>query len=161
MTLSARPPAAATGPPLQTDTSPSLEMLAGKLHSAAIHLLRRVRREDVHTGLTAPRASALSVIVFAGPLTLGELAAAEQVRPPTITRIVRALEERQLVTRVPDRVDRRIARVRATKRGERLLLEARDRRVHRLTEALDRLPARDRAMLEQAVAILERIARDA
>ncbi|MDQ3996553.1 MAG: hypothetical protein M3303_05995, partial [Gemmatimonadota bacterium] len=66
--------------------------LADRLHSAAIHLLRRLRREDARTGLSGPRLSALSVVVFAGPLTLGELAAAEQVRPPTMTRLVRALE---------------------------------------------------------------------
>jgi DNA-binding MarR family transcriptional regulator len=154
-----QPPAPAESDPV--DASPALDVLASKLHSAAIHILRRVRREDVHSGLTAPRASALSVIVFGGPVTLGDLAAAEQVRPPTITRIVRALEEQHLVTRVPDRHDRRVVRLRATKRGERLLLAARDRRVQRLTEAIDRLPARDRQALAGAVAILERIARDA
>src|ERR671939_367567 len=66
---------------------------AGRLHSAAIHLLRRVRREDAASGLPAPRLSALSVVVFRGPLTVSDLAAAEQVRPPTATRIVTALEE--------------------------------------------------------------------
>jgi DNA-binding MarR family transcriptional regulator len=73
--------------------------LADRWHSLAIHLLRRLRREDVKAGLTGPRLSALSVIVFGGPITLGELAAAEQVRPPTITRLVRALEQAQLVRR--------------------------------------------------------------
>ena len=59
--------------------------LADRLHSAAIHLLRRLRREDDASGLGAPQLSALSVIVFAGPITLGALARAEQVRPPTIS----------------------------------------------------------------------------
>ena len=63
-------------------TSKRDEELAGRIHSAAIHLLRRLRREDAGSGLNAPRLSALSVIVFAGEVTLGELAAAEQVRPP-------------------------------------------------------------------------------
>ena len=69
------------------------EILADVLHSAAIHLLRKLRREDAASGLNAPRLSALSVVVFAGPVTLGELAGAEQVRPPTMTRIVDALAE--------------------------------------------------------------------
>ena len=64
-------------------TRDEAEVIADRLHSAAIHLLRRLRREDATTGLSAPRLSALSVIVFGGPLTLGELANAEQVRPPT------------------------------------------------------------------------------
>lgn len=74
--------------------------LADQIHSVSIHLLRKLRREDRGSGLSAPRLSALSVIVFAGPVTLGALATAEQVRPPTMTRIVNALEAQDLVTRV-------------------------------------------------------------
>src|ERR671915_2520477 len=91
--------------------------LADRLHSAAIHLLRRLRREDARTGLSGPRLSALSVVVFAGPLTLGELAAAEQVKPPTMTRLVRALEARRLVVREADENDGRVVRLRATTKG--------------------------------------------
>src|SRR6476646_4707632 len=71
--------------------------LADRLHSVAIHILRRLRREDDASGLPAPQLSALSVIVFGGPITLGALAAAEQVRPPTITRLVATLEDAGLV----------------------------------------------------------------
>ena len=67
--------------------------MAANLHSVSIRMLRTLRREDDGIGLSAPRLSALSVIVFAGPLSLGELAAAEQVRPPTMSRIVEALVE--------------------------------------------------------------------
>ncbi len=67
------------------------EALAQRLHGAAIHLLRRLRTEDVAAGLTAPRLSALSVLVFGGPRSIGELAAAEQVRPPTISRLVQEI----------------------------------------------------------------------
>src|SRR5512146_930343 len=91
--------------------------LADRLHSAAIHLLRRLRREDDASGLPAPQLAALSVIVFGGPVTLGQLAAAEQVRPPTITKLVATLEADGLVAREPDAADRRIVRVRATPRG--------------------------------------------
>src|SRR5215207_4890156 len=92
---------------------------AEKLHSAAIHLLRRLRRQDVASGLTAPRLSALSVIVYGGPMTMGALAAAEQVRPPTITRIVAGLEAGGLVGREASPADARATLVRATPAGER------------------------------------------
>src|SRR5260370_42135777 len=75
---------------------PDAAAVANQLHSAAIHLLRRVRLEDDGMGLTAPLASALSVIVFGGPLSLGALARADQVRPPTISRVVAQLERRGL-----------------------------------------------------------------
>src|SRR5438045_6018940 len=88
--------------------------LADQLHSAAIHLLRRLRREDDASGLPAPQLSAMSVIVFGGPITLGALASAEQVRPPTITKLVALLEEQGLVERETDPADRRIVRVKAT-----------------------------------------------
>src|SRR5215475_12843039 len=90
--------------------------LADGLHSAAIHLLRRLRREDDASGLPAPQLSALSVIVFTGPITLGALAVAEQVRPPTITKLVATLEASGLVERETDAADRRVVRVKATSR---------------------------------------------
>ena len=91
-------------------TSPTrdVDAVADRLHSAAIHLLRRVRKEDDASGLTAPRLSALSVLVFGGPKTIGELAAAEQVRPPTMSVIVADLARAGLVTREPDPDDGRI-----------------------------------------------------
>src|SRR5919199_6376490 len=94
---------------------------ADRFHSAAIHALRHVRREDPATGLSAARLSALSVLVFGGPRTLGELAAAEQGRPPTMTTIVRALEEGGFVRRQAEAADARVVRVSATKKGERVL----------------------------------------
>jgi len=70
---------------------------ADRLHSAAIHLLRRVRKQDEASGIGPAQLSALSVLVFAGPKTLGELAAAEQVKPPTMSRIVTGLERSRLI----------------------------------------------------------------
>src|SRR5207237_9131018 len=90
---------------------------ADRFHSAAIHALRHVRREDPATGLGAARLSALSVLVFGGPRTLGELAAAEQVRPPTMTSIVRALESGGYVRRESAPNDGRVARASATRKG--------------------------------------------
>src|SRR5919109_3033758 len=102
---------------------------ADRFHSAAIHALRHVRREDPASGLSAARLSALSVLVFGGPRTLGELATAERVRPPTMTNIVRGLEDAGLVRREADPADGRVARVRATAKGERVLQRARERRI--------------------------------
>ena len=138
-----------------TDASPDPAEIAEKLHSAAIHLLRRLRRQDVATGLTAPRLSALSVVVYAGPLTLGALAAAEQVRPPTITRIVAALEADGLVTREQSVEDRRVTRVRATPAGETLLHEGRRRRTAQLAAQLAALSSKERATLARAADLLE------
>jgi DNA-binding MarR family transcriptional regulator len=133
--------------------------LADRLHSAAIHLLRRLRREDDASGLPAPQLSAMSVIVFGGAITLGALANAEQVRPPTITKLVAALEEQGLVEREPDPRDRRVMRVKATARGTRLLHDGRRRRVASLATSLGELATADRAALARAIPILEKVAR--
>src|SRR6266567_7792346 len=84
-----------------------LEEVARSLHSNAIHLLRRVRIEDSAMGIGPAQASALSVIVFSGPLTLNKLAEAEEVRPPTMSRVVEALVREGLVRREANRDDRR------------------------------------------------------
>ena len=133
--------------------------IADRLHSVAIHLLRRLRREDDASGLPAPQLSALSVVVFGGPIPLGALAAAEQVRPPTITRVVAALEADGLVERETDPADRRVVRVKATAKGTRLLHEGRQRRVAVLTASLRALPARERDLVLRALPILEKLAR--
>ena len=133
--------------------------LADRLHSAAIHLLRRLRREDARTGLTAPRLSALSVLVFGGARSLGELAAAEQVRPPTMTRLVTALEREGLVVREPVEGDRRQVRIRATPAGRAILMRGRTRRVAALASVLRDLPSGDRDALERAAGILDGVIR--
>lgn len=129
---------------------------ADRLHSAAIHLLRRLRRQDTASGIGAAQLSALSVLVFAGPLTLGELAAAEQVKAPTMTRIVAALERQGLVRRQVDSRDRRVAHVRATGKGTRVLQQGRSRRVRYLAQRLRLLKPHERAALAKAADILER-----
>jgi DNA-binding MarR family transcriptional regulator len=133
---------------------------AEAIHSAAIHLLRRLRREDDASGLTAPRLSALSVIVFGGPLSLGALAAAEQVRAPTMTRLVAALEADGLVAREPDPRDGRGVLVRATAAGRQLLEEGRTRRTSALVRQLAALAPEELATLCVAAAIMERLARE-
>jgi DNA-binding MarR family transcriptional regulator len=135
----------------------TIDELADRWHSLAIHLLRRLRREDVKAGLTGPRLSALSVIVFGGPITIGELAAAEQVKPPTMTRLVRALESGGLVRREKDPADGRVVRLRATTRGGALLGDGRARRVRRLAAPLGELSATERETLRMAAEILSRV----
>src|SRR3984893_10977493 len=95
--------------------------VADRLHSAAIHLLRRVRKQDSATGEGPARLSALSVLVFGGPKTLGELAAAEQVKPPTMSRVVAGLARSRLIETSADPQDARRMRIRATTQGARLL----------------------------------------
>ena len=131
--------------------------IADQLHSAAIHLLRKLRREDAESGLNAPRLSALSVIVFAGPVTLGDLAAAEQVRPPTMTRIVDALEQQGLVTRRRNAQDGRSTFIAATAAGRRLLIAGRERRVRTLARRIAGLSVDERRTLKAAAQILDRI----
>jgi DNA-binding MarR family transcriptional regulator len=135
------------------------EDLATRLHSAAIRLLRLVRREDKASGLTGPRLSALSVLVFGGPTSLGGLAAAEQVSAPTMTRIVESLVKAGLATREAEPGNRRKVRIAATEAGVRLLEQGRERRVRALTERLARLADSERRALDRAVDILERALR--
>ena len=136
----------------------SAAAVADRLHSAAIHLLRRLRREDDASGLGAPRLSALSVVVFGGRVSIGTLAAAEQVRVPTMSRLVAALELQGLVRRIPDPSDKRVVRVEATAEGRDLLHAGRQRRVAALSEDVDRLSLAERSVLLAAIPLLDRLA---
>ncbi len=129
--------------------------IADRLHSAAIHLLRRLRVEDKALGLSGPRASALSVIVFRGPITMSALAEAEQVRRPTITRLVDGLERRGLVRRVNDPADGRVQLVAATAAGKRLLQKGRARRVERLMQGVMQLSEEEQRVLARAADLME------
>ncbi len=118
-----------------------------------------MRREDVLSGLSPARLSALSVLVFGGPRTVGELAAAEQVRSPTMSRLVTEMEAEGLVERHPSPQDRRAVVVIATDAGRRTMQEGRRRRVAALAERVHRLPPPDVALLDWAAALMERLAR--
>jgi DNA-binding MarR family transcriptional regulator len=130
---------------------------ARRLHAAAIHLLRALRRQDTASGIGPARLSALSVLVFRGPSTLGELAQAEQVRPPTMSRVVAGLEEAGLVRREADPDDARRAHLHPTAAGRRLMEKARNRRVDELASWLAALPEAERANLDRALDTLERV----
>lgn len=130
--------------------------LADRLHSAAIRLLRSLRTTDAESGLSGPQISALSVIVFRGPIAIGALADAEQVRPPTITRLVQDLEQRGLVKRVAH-TDARVQLIQATPTGARLLNEGRRRRVDTLARTLGELTPRERAAIGVAIDVMSRL----
>lgn len=139
-------------------TEPRAETaVADRLHSAAIHLLRRVRKQDVATGEGPARLSALSVLVFSGPKTLGELAAAEQVKPPTMSRIVDGLTRSRLVKVTSDPHDGRRMHIRATAKGTRLLQKGRQLRIAYLASHLKLLTNEELARLGEAVEILEKV----
>src|SRR6476659_6061610 len=118
--------------------------LAARVHSAALHLLRRLAQDDRATGVSAPRLSALSVLVFGGSRTIGALAGLEGVTPPTMTRLVAAMVADGLVVRLEDPADRRIVKVEATGAGRALLLAGRDRRIATLTAMVKTLSPKER-----------------
>lgn len=133
--------------------------LADRLHSLAIHLLRRIRRGDDAAGLSAPRLSALSVVIYRGPISLTELARAESVTAPTMTRLVQALARAGLVEKSVDIADNRVVLLRATDAGRHTLDIARGRRLAALQELLQRLAPEEIMLVERAVSTLEPLLR--
>ena len=132
--------------------------IADGLHSAAIRLLRRLRVKDLASGVGPAQLSALSVLVFGGPRSLSELADAEQVRVPSMSRIVAGLERGGLVRREATE-DKRRSRLSATAKGERVMQEGRKRRVESLARALAALPPRERQKLARSSEILREVIR--
>jgi DNA-binding MarR family transcriptional regulator len=142
-------------------TSPTreVEAVADRLHSAALHLLRRLRTEDDALGVSPPRLSALSVVVFAGPIGIGALAAAEGVAAPTMTRLVDGLERDGLVRRRPDPADARGVLVEPTATGKRILTKGRRQRVRTLAEGLAGLTSEELADIRRGADLIERVTR--
>jgi len=134
-----------------------VQAAADHLHSAAIHLLRELRRTDARLGVGPAQLSALSVLVFGGPRSIGALAKAEQVRVPTMSRLVATLERDGLAARADDPRDGRASIVRATFRGRRVLLRGRALRTAALARRLAGLPPAERTALDQAAALIERL----
>ena len=133
-----------------------VEDLADRLHSAAIHLLRQDRVQDSATGLAPARLSALSVLVFGGAMSLNELAKAEQVRPPTMSRIVDALESEGLIRRTVNQHDRRAVVLEATEKGTAILWQGRKRRVKFLAKHLSRLSEQERRQINDAIKAIQK-----
>ncbi|MBL8695275.1 MAG: MarR family transcriptional regulator [Planctomycetes bacterium] len=136
---------------------PSPSEAAIRIHSAAIHVLRRLRQVDSALSLSPARLSALSVIVFAGPVTLTQLGRAEQVSGATITRLVQGLEGSGLARRRMDAEDARVFWIEATPKGKSLLEEGRARRVGVLTAHFSKLSHDDLRALHRSAEILEQV----
>jgi DNA-binding MarR family transcriptional regulator len=139
-----------------TAKADQIEKLADQLHSSAIRLLRLVRVQDTASGIAPARLSALSVIVFGGPLSLRDLARAEQVRPPTMSRIVDALEAQGLARRRIDREDRRAVLIATTKKGAELLKRGRARRVKFLAKYLSTLNSTELSDIASALEAIQK-----
>jgi DNA-binding MarR family transcriptional regulator len=137
--------------------SDALEV-ADRLHSAAIRLLRAVRVVDDETGLSAPKLSALSVLIFGGPKNLSALAQAEQVTAATMSKLISDLEAEGHVAKKTDYTDRRGVRIEATAQGRALFHEARKRRLDLLRKRVAKLTAGEREQLRDAAEIMLRIA---
>jgi DNA-binding MarR family transcriptional regulator len=138
--------------------------VANRLHSLSIRLLRHARVADEESGLSPQRLSLLSVLVYAGPRTVGDLARLEQVSAPAISRTASALERLGLLERQRDAADRRVVRLSATRRGRALLEAARRRRLERLVALLAPLDvgrqAEIEAVLEELTTAVARSGRD-
>jgi DNA-binding MarR family transcriptional regulator len=136
--------------------TPERRHVAERLHSAALHLLRRLREADAEAEIGPSRLSVLSVLVFGGSSTIGELAATEQVKASTMTKLVQGLEELGLVSRSAA-TDRRSVILRATPQGRKLLLKARGRRLDLFTGMLQGASAADLATLAKASDVIDRL----
>ena len=145
------------GPASPAAPPPDVQAAADRLHSAAIHLLRTLRRTDARLGVGPAQLSALSVLVFGGPRSIGALARAEQVRVPTMSRLVATMERDGLAARAADPRDGRASIVRATFQGRRVLLRGRALRTAELARRLAALPPAERSALDQAAALIERL----
>jgi len=143
----------------QTSPAREVEDVADRLHSAALHLLRRLRLEDDAFGISTPRLSALSVIVTAGPIGIGALAAAEGVTAPTMSRLVDGLQRDGLIARLPDPADARGVLVRVTAAGTRKLKKGRAQRLRSLASGLGTLSTDELAAIARGADLIERVTR--
>jgi len=130
--------------------------LASRLRLGVTRLARRLRRE-AESGITQSQLSGLATIERRGPMTIGELSGVEQVQPPTMTKIVAALVDAGLVARETDPDDRRMAWLRATTEGVKLLQRSRKRKEAYLAKRMRSLEPRQLAVLQEATEILEQI----
>ena len=132
--------------------------LASRLRMSVMRLGRRLRQQRADDNLTPSQIAALATLDREGALPLGELAAREHVRPPSMTRITAALEELGLVARTPHPTDGRLVLFSVTREGAKLLADDRKRRDVWLCDHLARLDPEEQEILRQAAPILERLA---
>lgn len=138
-------------------STPDIDDLAFRVHSAILHMMRRIRREDEAGGLSAPRLSALSCVVFGRARTPSELAAMEQVSKPTMTNLVAALERDGFLRREASTMDRRVVFIHATPKARRTMERSRSRRAAFLADKFRGLPNNELAALDRSADVLMRI----
>jgi DNA-binding MarR family transcriptional regulator len=131
--------------------------IADDLHSAAIHLLRKLRISDTQAGIAPAQLSALSVLVYSGALTLGRLAEIEQVSAPSMSRTIDELERKELVRRARDKRDRRVVYAVATREGKRMLELAREQRLQTLSQLIGDLSQDERETLRLAMGTINKL----
>jgi DNA-binding MarR family transcriptional regulator len=132
--------------------------LASAMRISVIRLSRRLRNErDASDDLTANQLAVLGTLSRNGPLTIGDLAAAEKVQPPSMTRTVSCLADKQLINREPHPTDRRVVVVSLNDAGKAVILESRRRKEAWLNHRLKELTAVERQILREAAPILERL----
>lgn len=158
--LEAGPAAVVDGPPATSREAVDTAELAARLAGLSTVLQRHLSRADAGEGLTRARLSALALLVLGGPRTLGELAAAEHVRPPTMTRLIHAMEADGLVERERNPDDGRSIVLRATPLGVQQLERGRARQIAPLAQTISGLGRSDRLQLEDAADLLGRVLRD-
>jgi DNA-binding MarR family transcriptional regulator len=127
------------------------------MHSASIHLLRRAAREDAKNGTSGARLSALSVLVFAGPKTVSELAGWERVKVPTMSRLVAAMEGEGLIRKARNGTDARSVVLHPTAKGRRVLERARELRLSALAALFAEATAEELQTVREAAAIVDRL----
>ncbi len=131
-------------------------LVAEQVHKASIRLLRAMRAADAESGLSGPKLSALSVLAFAGPQSLGALARLEQVRAPTMSKLVAELEREGLAVKRADKSDRRGVRIEVTAKGRALMEKGRQRRLALISAGFGGFSQDDLATLEAAAALMSR-----
>lgn len=130
-----------------------------RLRLAVMRLARRLRQQAPE-GISPSQLSALSTLERLGPLTQGELASTERVKPPTMTRIVAALEDEGLIQRKRDDADKRCSRLSLTSQGRQFVDRSRSRKTTYLMKRLDTLENDDLVVLLRSVQVLERLLED-
>lgn len=141
---------------MSSQRGPKEERLAAELRLAVMRLARRLRQQ-APADVTPSMLSALTVVERLGPITLGDLAGFERVRPPTMTRIVTRLEEDGLVCREPDGSDRRITRLSLADAGRKLIAKNRTRKDAYLADRLRKLSPREHSQLQGGIEVMQRL----
>ncbi|MDQ5816141.1 MAG: MarR family transcriptional regulator [Actinomycetota bacterium] len=141
---------------MTSDRKRGEERLAAELRLAVMRLARRLRQQ-APADVTPSMLSALTVVDRLGPISLGDLAGLERVRPPTMTRIVARLEEDGLVEREPDESDGRVTRLRLSSAGRKLISKNRTRKDAYLADRLRKLSPRERSRLQGGIEVIQRL----